>query len=54
MEWLGKYVSLEMVRATRLEALQLNPFACYVHVVGARGEKPPEKVNIGAAKWRPW
>jgi len=43
--WLGKNVPLEMARVTIREALIFNPYICYVHVVGDRGEKPPEKVN---------
>lgn len=43
--WLGKNVPLEMARVTIREALVFNPYICYVHVVGDRGEKPPEKVN---------
>lgn len=43
--WLGKNVPLEMARVTIKEALIFNPYICYVHVVGDRGEKPPEKVN---------
>lgn len=43
--WLGKNVPLEMVRVTLREALIFNPYICFVHLVGDRGEKPPEKVN---------
>lgn len=43
--WLGKNVPLEMVRVTFREALLFNPYICFIHVVGDRGEKPPEKVN---------
>ena len=43
--WLGKNVPLEMARIAIGEALLFNPYICYVHVVGDRGEKPPEKVN---------
>ena len=43
--WLGKNVPLEMVRVTLGEALIFNPYICFVHLVGDRGEKPPEKVN---------
>lgn len=43
--WLGKNIPLEIARATIGEALLFNPYICYVHLVGDRGEKPPEKVN---------
>jgi len=43
--WLGKNVPLEMARVTIREALIFNPYICFVHLVGDRGEKPPETVN---------
>ncbi len=43
--WLGKNVPLDLVRVTLREALIFNPYICFVHLVGDRGEKPPEKVN---------
>lgn len=43
--WLGRKVPLEVVRVTIREALAFNPYICFVHVVGDRGELPPEKVN---------
>ncbi|MCM2358208.1 MAG: hypothetical protein NDI77_08660 [Geobacteraceae bacterium] len=43
--WLGKNVPLEMARVAIREALIFNPHICYVHLVGDRGEKPPERVN---------
>ncbi|NTV48774.1 MAG: hypothetical protein HGA20_03945 [Geobacteraceae bacterium] len=43
--WLGKNVPLEMARVVISEALIFNPYICYVHLVGDRGEVPPEKVH---------
>lgn len=43
--WLGRNVPLEMARVTIREALIFNHYICFVHLVGDRGEKPPEKVN---------
>jgi len=43
--WLGKNVPLEMARVTIREALIFNPYICFVHLVGDRGEKPPETIN---------
>ncbi len=43
--WLGKNVPLEIARITIREALIFNPYICFIHLVGDRGEKPPEKVN---------
>lgn len=43
--WLGKNVPLKMVRETLTEALRIFPLILYIHVVGDKGEKPPEKVH---------
>lgn len=43
--WLGKNVPLKIARTTIREALIFNPYICFIHLVGDRGEKPPEKIN---------
>lgn len=43
--WLGKNVPLGLVRETLTEALRIFPLILYIHVVGDKGEKPPEKVH---------
>jgi hypothetical protein len=43
--WIGKNVPLNMVKTTLLEAMKIYPYLCYFHVVGDRGEAPPEKVH---------
>lgn len=43
--WIGKNVPLDMVKTTLLEAIKVFPHLKYVHLVGDRGEVPPEKVH---------
>lgn len=43
--WLGKNVPLKMVRETLTEALRIFPLILYIHVVGDKGEVPPEKTH---------
>lgn len=43
--WIGKMVPLDMLRAVLPEAIRFNPNLKFYHVVGDRGEQPPEQVN---------
>ena len=43
--WIGKKVPLEMLQVVIPEALRFNPYIKFFHVVGDRGEQPPEKVD---------
>jgi hypothetical protein len=43
--WIGKNVPLSIVMTTLLEAMKIYPYLCYFHVVGDRGEAPPERVH---------
>jgi hypothetical protein len=43
--WIGKNVTLNIVKTTLLEAMKIYPSLIYFHVVGDRGEVPPEKVH---------
>jgi len=43
--WIGKNVPLDMLRAVLPEAMRLNPYLKFFHLVGDRGETPPEKID---------
>lgn len=59
--WIGKNVPLEALKVVLPEAMKSNQYITFFHVVGDRGEIPPEKVNNtihiggsieGAVIWR--
>ena len=43
--WIGKKVPLEMLRDVLPEAVRFNPYMKFFHLVGDRGEQPPEQVD---------
>lgn len=43
--WIGKNVPLEALKVVLPEAMKSNQYITFFHVVGDRGEIPPEKVN---------
>lgn len=43
--WIGRNVPLSIVKTTLLEAMKIYPHLRYFHLVGDRGEVPPEKVH---------
>ena len=43
--WIGKNVPLDVLRVVLPEAVKVNPYLKFFHVVGDRGEVPPPKVN---------
>lgn len=43
--WIGNKVPLELLRVVLPEAIRVNPYLKFFHVVGDRGEVPPPQVN---------
>lgn len=43
--WIGKKVPLDVLRAVLPEAIRYNQYLRFFHVVGDRGEIPPEQVD---------
>ena len=43
--WIGKNIPLDMLRVVLAEAIRYNPYLQFFHLVGDRGEQPPETID---------